>query len=388
VRRTTAWTGLLLAAVLALTVAPAGAQAPVAPAPPGPPAPAAPSPPPGGPWQLTFDEGFDGAALDGARWVQYEGAQNAEDLNHFSPDDVQVAGGLLRLGLQRREVGGKPYTSGGMGTHGKFNQAFGRWEVRARAPRGQGLAPYVALWPDGPGAGWPPEVDLFGCPAEPRTEATFASITGAPEAPVTQELAAAVDCAGDFHTYAVEWTPDALRWSVDGVEQGAITQDVPTTPMAVAMGLTAGGCDDPVTGCPADDTALPAFFEVDWVRVWRLDDPAAPQPSAVFTAPPVAVAGDPLADITAALEEAGVAAGTGATPAAPEAAQPAPPSPVPSPSPSADPSPAPESVTALPVLATTGLPGFLVLALAVLSFLGGLALVLWGRSLPARPGLG
>lgn len=365
--------GLLLAGLLALPAAPARAQSP-------------PETPPGGPWQLTFDEQFDGAALDGARWVQYEGAQNAEDLNYFSPEDVQVDGGILRVGLQRREAGGKPFTSGGMGTHGKFNQAFGRWEVRAKAPRGTGLAPYVALWPDGPGAGWPPEVDLFGCPAEPRTEAVFASISGAVEAPVTQELSAEVDCAGDFHTYAVEWTPDALRWFVDGVEQGAVTEDVPTGPMAVAMGLTAGGCADPITGCPADDTPLPAFFEVDWVRVWRLDDPSAPQPSAVFTAPPPAVAGDPLADITAALEEAGAGATPGATPSTAAAAQPTPAEPSPTPSPT--PTPTAESVTALPVLATTGLPGFLVMALAVLSLLGGMALVVWGRSLPVGTGPG
>lgn len=315
-------------------------------------------------WQLTFDEQFEGGALDGSKWVQYEGPQNADDLNHFSPEDLLVQDGTLRLRLQAREVGAKPYTSGGLGTHGKFNQTYGRWEVRARAPVGKGLAPYVALWPDGEGASWPPEVDLFECPAEPRTEAVFTNRFGSADAPEQVNLSAAVDCAGDFHTYTVEWTPDALRWFVDGAEQGAITENVPTTPMAVAMGLTAAGCADVVTGCPDDTTALPAFFEVDAVRVWRQDDPSAPQPSAVLTDTPVA-AGDPLAGVQQALEDAATDA------------------PVAQPAQQAAPSPS-ESATALTALATTGPSGFLTMALATLSVLGGLGLVLWGRSMPAR----
>lgn len=48
-----------------------------------------------------------------------------------------------------------------------------------------------------------------------------------------------------FHTYTVEWTPDALTWSLDGTVVRTITKDntqgYPQTPMQIIAGTWAGG---------------------------------------------------------------------------------------------------------------------------------------------------
>ncbi len=80
--------------------------------------------------------------------------------------------------------------------------------------------------------------------------------------------------AADFHTYAVQWSPDSLIFSIDGRRLSAITpstlpagdQWVFDKPMYLLLNLAVGG-DGPAIP-PSSSTALPATMLVDWVRVY------------------------------------------------------------------------------------------------------------------------
>ncbi|WP_305785221.1 carbohydrate-binding protein [Symbioplanes lichenis] len=74
---------------------------------------------------------------------------------------------------------------------------------------------------------------------------------------------------GDFHTYAVTWTPDSLKAAVDGETVQEFSQ-VPTD-QAFRLALS--------LGVPGDDAPLPAEMLVDFVRVSGLDEESA-SPSA------------------------------------------------------------------------------------------------------------
>ncbi|WP_306205317.1 carbohydrate-binding protein [Actinoplanes sp. RD1] len=74
---------------------------------------------------------------------------------------------------------------------------------------------------------------------------------------------------GDFHTYAVTWTPGSLRADVDGVTVQEVS-DVPTD-QAFRLSLS--------LGVPGDDAPLPAEMLVDFVRVSPLDEEQSPAPS-------------------------------------------------------------------------------------------------------------
>lgn len=79
--------------------------------------------------------------------------------------------------------------------------------------------------------------------------------------------------ASRFHTYALEWQPDVLRWYIDGNLTDERT--IATTPWLAAafsrrflmrMNLAVGGT---WPGPPDEATAFPAQLAVDYVRVFR-----------------------------------------------------------------------------------------------------------------------
>ena len=112
----------------------------------------------------------------------------------------------------------REYTSARLKTQGKFEQAYGRFEARLRIPRGQGLWPaFWMLGADIATAGWPRcgEIDVMeNIGREPSTVHGAAHGPGYSGgngigAPFT--LSGGARFADDFHVFAVEWEPAAIR---------------------------------------------------------------------------------------------------------------------------------------------------------------------------------
>jgi len=72
------------------------------------------------------------------------------------------------------------------------------------------------------------------------------------------------DMTTDFHTHRLTWTPGLLVFSVDGVETGRISSDVPDVPMYPIISLAVGADGYRV------DQRSPAIatMDVDYMRVW------------------------------------------------------------------------------------------------------------------------
>jgi beta-glucanase (GH16 family) len=84
-----------------------------------------------------------------------------------------------------------------------------------------------------------------------------------------------------FHVYAVEWSPEAIVWFVDGQryaeakaaqwkrdEKGEATAAPFDQPFHLILNLAFGGrWPESANAKGVDETALPATMEVDWVRV-------------------------------------------------------------------------------------------------------------------------
>ena len=223
-------------------------------------------------YKLIFSDEFKGARLDGKKWIDSypfgERTHSNNEQEYYATDAVLVEKGLLRFKAERREMNGKPYTSGMATTFGKFSQAFGWFEVRAKFPRGKGLWPAFWLLPES-GKAWPPEIDILEIlDHEPnivymtnhwRTE-TGTHHEGKGEKFVGPDFSA------DFHTFALQWTPDELVWYVDGVERYATRDHIPQEKMYVLLNLAVGG-DWP--GMPNAETPFPSFMDVDYVRVYQ-----------------------------------------------------------------------------------------------------------------------
>lgn len=218
-------------------------------------------------WILTWSDEFNGSKVDATKWNVYDRLNSYNnELQYYSPDEVQVGNGTLKLTSHRRDVKGKAYTSGAVNTLGKFAQPFGKWEIRAKLPGTKGIWPAIWLLPAD--ETWPPEIDIMELLGhEPNvihmtnhwkdSKGAHQSKGGPFSGP---------DFTKAFHTYAIEWEPGKIRWLVDGVERFVSTEGVPDGPFYLILNTAVGG-DWP--GNPDTTTVFPQTQEIDWVRVYR-----------------------------------------------------------------------------------------------------------------------
>ena len=99
-------------------------------------------------WKLIWQDEFDGKSIDAAKWnVLIRETSKHGELQYYVPDEVYIENGLLRIRSRVRKYGSKDFTSGRLDTDGKFAPTYGRFEIRARLPKGQGLWPAHWLYP-------------------------------------------------------------------------------------------------------------------------------------------------------------------------------------------------------------------------------------------------
>ena len=259
-------------------------------------------------WELVFEDNFDGEALDTSKWNIDEGdgcpdlcGWGNNELQTYSADNISVAGGVLRI--EGRQEADSSYTSGRLNTKGKFDFQYGRVEVSARIPSGQGTWPAIWLLHSDPTiyGPWPlsGEIDImeafnYGVGGNQATKST--THYGLPIPPFdgtgsTTDLSANADTS--FHEYALEWERGRIRFFVDGQHfQTQIVDEYWTYYPADADGLydpfgpyTLGLEDAPFdqafhlllnfaiggnpVGAPDASTVFPQAMEVDYVRIYE-----------------------------------------------------------------------------------------------------------------------
>ena len=249
----------------------------------------------GGSWQCTFDDEFNGTSLNRGVWVPIttaaSGFHSGPECFVDSPNNVSVANGALTLTVRQEATPftcSSPsgayttqYTSEQVSTYGTFAQAYGRFEVRAKVPNTPipGLQESFWLWPQNQvkyGA-WPlsGEIDIAEMYSWVNDRAIpFVHYNNWLDPNVTNNYCM-ISYVGQFHTYAVEWTPQTLTFIYDG-QTCLVDSWNPMSPQVkpapfdqpfiVALTQLLGvqnNAFDPTT------TPLPASTQVDYVRVWK-----------------------------------------------------------------------------------------------------------------------
>ncbi|MET4074725.1 family 16 glycosylhydrolase [Hymenobacter sp. UYCo722] len=252
------YTRLLLAATLALTCATAHAQT----------------------YQQVWADEFNGTAVNTSNWA-FEtggGGWGNNEKQYYQAANATVANGELQITARRQSVGGMPYTSARLKTQGLKQFAFGRMEARIKTPLGQGLWP--AFWMLGSNintVGWPycGEIDILEqINADSRCYGTVHWDSNG-HAQYGGNIATAPNV---YHVYSIEWTPNYIRWFVDGTKYHEITITNGTggteefqKPFFLLLNLAVAG-DWP--GQTVDESKLPATMSVDYVRVYQLTNAA------------------------------------------------------------------------------------------------------------------
>lgn len=215
---------------------------------------------------------YDNGRLDhlGKEWQRYR-----DNRNHVFAD------GSLRL-TARIVDGLRP---GGIESgmlRSKWTGKYGYFECRMKVPRGRGMWP--AFWLNPEDGGWPPEIDVVEIVNNGRdtTRNSFHILHNKfePAVDVTTRLDKAksyypgFDYADDFHTFAVEWTPDTVTHYVDN--QPVATRKFRWThndgsdggPAHVLVNL---GVGDKWPGDPQSADDFPAELAIQFIRVWQKD---------------------------------------------------------------------------------------------------------------------
>jgi len=163
----------------------------------------------------------------------------------------------------------RQYASGLITTRHSFAQQYGVFEMRARLPKGRGLWP--AFWLLPPSGAWPPEIDILESIGGDSYTLYTSWHSLETNSHTTETIATKVpDLSADFHTYALEWTKEEIKWFFDGVE--VASRSTPTDmhrPMYILANLAVGGG---WAKEPDASTKFPAIFAIDWIRVYRREE--------------------------------------------------------------------------------------------------------------------
>ncbi len=239
---------------------------------------------------LTFQDEFDGDALDLDKWDYQNGTGSQFGLHnwgnneqqYYRTENVVVSNGTLKINAKMENYGNRNYTSGKIVTLGRHGQTFGRIEARLKAPIGQGFWPAFWMMPvnNTYGSGWPfnGEIDIMELRGRLPTQVTSAIHYQATwnqhhylHGQTTIPGGGTID---QFHVYAVEWIEGRLEFSVDGhvyhVRQNDWFASNNPAPFDhdffIILNLAIGGHFDGHLLPEAEH--FPAALEVDYVRAY------------------------------------------------------------------------------------------------------------------------
>lgn len=251
-------------------------------------------PPVEGQWTRTFNEDFDGKAIDLSKWNIHT-ANYWDQLSHFSRDNVVVGGGVARLRYEKKtgrhndDPAGKetPYATGFLDTYGKWVQRYGYFEARMKLPRAPGLWPAFWLMPDrGLDSGEQWQRATTGQGGMEFDIMEFLSRWGPYRYNIafhwdgyqedhqqmgTSTLYTAADRDG-FITAGLLWLPGEATMYCNGrVTARWKSPRVSSVPSDLMFTHVMGGWDND----DLDDSRLPDEFVIDYVRCWQREELAS-----------------------------------------------------------------------------------------------------------------
>ena len=220
-------------------------------------------------WILVWEDEFEGKKIDTSKWrIEDAALVKNNEKQYYSPRDVKIKDGTLILRSRKKQKGTRPYMSGLVETKGKFTQRYGRFEIRAKLPAGQGIWP--AHWLMNAVGTWPPEIDIMELIGHMPDTVHMTNHFGVyPNNRLEGTLFTGPDFTKDFHVFAMELEEKEIRWYVDGIKRFSTKQNVPKNiPFYLVLNTAVGG-DWP--GDPDNSTRFPQYHVIDYVRVYQRD---------------------------------------------------------------------------------------------------------------------
>jgi len=184
-------------------------------------------------YTLSWNDEFNGTSLSND-WTHELGNGNNgwgnNELQYYREQNTSLENGYLKITAKQEYYGGKNYTSSRIKTQGNVFHTYGRIDIRAKLPFGQGIWP--ALWMLGENfssVGWPScgEIDIMemigGNGYNDRTVHGTAhwESNGHAEYGGSNSLSSG-RFADEFHVFSIIWTPSSIVWLRDDIQYQVI----------------------------------------------------------------------------------------------------------------------------------------------------------------------
>ncbi len=236
-------------------------------------------------YDLVWHDEFEGERLNPDYWVfeTGDGCPNLcgwgnNELQYYRQENARVADGVLTIEARREDFGGKRYTSTRIKTEGKQSFKYGRIDIRALLPEGQGIWP--ALWMLGNDiqtVGWPRcgEIDIMemigGNGRENQVHGTLHWDSNGHASAGGRYTKSSGIFADEYHVFSIIWDETSIKWFVNDIE----FHEINITPAHMTefhqefffiFNVAVGGN---WPGNPDETTTFPQQMKVDYVRVFQ-----------------------------------------------------------------------------------------------------------------------
>lgn len=261
-------------------------------------------------WQLVWSDEFDGSALDTTKWSFEKnctgGGNNELQCYTDRADNAFLSDGKLHIVAKKETFNGqakgdddptynpgdtsvkRDYTSARLRTKAKGDWKFGRMEIRAKLPQGQGIWPAIWMLPtEWKYGGWPlsGEIDIMEA-VNNNTGAADNNVHGTlhygdnwPANKYTgTNFKPTKNVWEEYHTYSIEWEDGEIRWYVDNTHfatqtkkgwytKGSSVEGAPfDQKFHFILNLAVGGN---WPGVPNANTTFPQEMTVESVKIYR-----------------------------------------------------------------------------------------------------------------------
>ena len=234
-------------------------------------------------YNLVWEEEFDGSSLDLSVWNYETGASgwgnNESQYYRSGNKNAELDQGFLRITAKEETHLGAPYTSARLTTQGKESFQYGRIDIRAKVPYGQGVWPALWMLGDNFGsAGWPTcgEIDIMeligGDGYNDRTvygTAHWSNNGSHAEYGGNRSLPLGEKFNDEFHVFSIVWNSSSIKWYVDNSLYHTMNTASLTAFQNKFFFILNIAVEGNWPGPVGPSTQFPQYMLVDYIRVFQ-----------------------------------------------------------------------------------------------------------------------
>lgn len=232
--------------------------------------------------ELVWSDEFNASSIDNSNWTFETGTGNwgwgNNELQYYQENNTSIIDGNLVIEARKESVDNSNYTSSRIITRDKKSFKYGRVDIRAVMPEGQGIWP--ALWMLGSNhfqVGWPTcgEIDIMemigGGDGRDNVLRGTAHWNQGGHVSYGQGYTHESNLSDEYHVYSIIWDDQNIRWYFDDINFN--TMDITSEALSAfhnnfyfIMNVAVGGV---WPGSPDNTTLFPQWMIVDYIRVFQ-----------------------------------------------------------------------------------------------------------------------